>query len=510
MRSLEGARIPELLSTRLIHTVSGIRWLEDRHRDVSPGLMARAGAAAADRAQQLARANGCVLVACGPGNNGGDGFVVARLLRQSGLEVLVLFTGGEAALPDDAAAALGAWRAAGGDTVGELDFSSLGAVSLVVDGLFGIGLQRPLEGRHAAMVERLNAVDAPRLALDIPSGLDARTGRVLGCAFRATETVSFIGLKPGLLTADGPDYCGQVVVADLGIPPTATSGCGQVLDRAMFRGYLQPRRANSHKGSYGDAVIIGGARGMIGAALLAGRAAMHVGAGRVFVGLVDTSVPAIDPVHPELMVRSAASLAQAPAALAVGPGLGRSAEAIGALRQALQGKSPLVLDADALNLIAEDEQLAEILRTRESPAVLTPHPAEAARLLGLATEEVQADRVAAAVALADRYQCPALVKGAGSVVAQIDGRWTINTTGHPGMASAGMGDALSGIVTGLIAQGWAAQDALPAAVHLHGAAADLLADDGVGPVGLRASETIVAARKLLNAWILASGEHPQQ
>ncbi|MCB1906295.1 MAG: NAD(P)H-hydrate dehydratase [Rhodocyclaceae bacterium] len=472
--------------------------------------MERAGAAAAERALQIARAEGRVLVACGPGNNGGDGFVVARLLRQRGVDVRTVFTGDESTLPADAAAALAAWRAAGGDTVSDLDEASGGAVSLVVDGLFGIGLQRPLAGPHAALIDRLNAIDAPRLALDIPSGLDARTGRILGCALRATDTVTFIGLKPGLLTLDGPDCCGTVVVADLGIAPTDTPGCGLELDRSMFAAELHPRLANTHKGSYGDAVVIGGARGMTGAALLAGRAAIHIGAGRVFVGLIDVSVPAIDPVQPELMVRSATSLAQAPAAMAVGPGLGRSTEAIGALRQAMQGRSPLVLDADALNLIAEHGELAEALRTRGAPAVITPHPAEAARLLGLTTEAVQADRVAAALALAERYRCPALLKGAGSVVAHADGRWAINTTGHPGMASAGMGDALSGIVIGLVAQGWAAERALPAAVHLHGAAAEMLVDEGVGPIGLTAGESIVAARRVLNGWIQATAVQRRQ
>ena len=501
----EGVRNRPLRSARLIHTVSGIRWLEDRHRDVSPGLMERAGAAADDRALHLARANGRELVACGPGNNGGDGFVVSRLLLQRGVQVQTLFTGDESRLPADAAEALHALRAAGGETSVDFGADSAASLSLIVDGLFGIGLQRPLEGRHAELIERLNAIDAPKLALDIPSGLDAGTGRILGCAFRATETITFIGLKPGLLTLDGPDCCGDIGVADLGIAGTESPGCGQVLSPAMFAAELRPRLANTHKGSFGDAVIIGGARGMIGAALLAGRAAMHVGAGRVFVGLIDATVPAIDPVQPELMVRSAASLAQAPAALAVGPGLGRSTEAMTALRQAMQGRSPLVLDADALNLIAEDAALAELLRSREAPAVMTPHPAEAARLLGIGTDEVQADRVAAALALAERYRCPALVKGAGSVVALDDGQWTINTSGHAGMASAGMGDALSGIVTGLIAQGWAPARALPAAVHLHGAAADLLATEGDGPIGLTASETIIAARRVFNSWIATSG-----
>ncbi|MCB1955622.1 MAG: NAD(P)H-hydrate dehydratase [Rhodocyclaceae bacterium] len=483
---------------RQVHLCAGIRRAEAEHGHAEPPLMERAGAAAADHALPLRRGDGPVLIECGPGNNGGDGLVMARLLQAKGVPVHVRLHGDAARLPADAAAALAAWQAAGGQCRSRLPEDT---PSLVVDALFGIGLQRPLTGDMAALVTALNRLSAPRLALDIPSGLDADTGQVLGCAVLATHTLTFIGLKPGLLTADGPDHCGQVTVADLGIPEDDAADCGQVLSPALFADLLVPRRANSHKGTYGDAVIIGGARGMIGAAFLAGRAALHIGAGRVFVGLIDNTVPALDPVQPELMVRSAASLAQAPAALAVGPGLGRSAESIHAMRHALNGRSPLVLDADALNLLAEDESLAETLRTREAPAVLTPHPAEAARMLGRTTEAVQSDRISAARELAAGFGCPVLVKGTGSIVATPDGRWFINTTGHPGMATAGMGDCLSGIVAGLIAQGWPSEKALLAGTHLHGAAADHLASRGVGPVGTTAGETILAARSVFNDWI---------
>ncbi len=495
---------------RLIHTIEGIRQLESQYLDASPPLMERAGAAAAERAQRLCAPGGRVLVACGPGNNGGDGLVLARLLKARGFEPQVLFTGREESLPQDAAKAMAAWREAGGRCSEGLREEDCEDLSLVVDGLFGIGLQRALAGPYPDLIERLNQVRAPRLALDIPSGLDAATGRILGSAFRATETITFIGLKPGLLTDHGPDCCGEITVADLGIEAQQSAGCGRQLDRSLFAAQLRPRLANTHKGSYGDVVIIGGARGMIGAAFLAGRAALHIGAGRVFVGLIDSSVPALDPCQPELMVRSATSLAKAPAALAVGPGLGRSAEAIGALTHALQGASPLVLDADALNLIAEDEELAGMLVGRGASAVLTPHPAEAGRLLGCTTEAVQDDRLAAARELAARYRCPSLLKGAGSVIATPDGSWYVNSTGHPGMATAGMGDCLSGIVAGLIAQGWPGELALMAGVHLHGSAADLLAAEGIGPVGLAAGETTLAARRVLNGWIAAHGADRRQ
>lgn len=487
----------------IIHSTEGIRSIEREHATVGQPLMERAGAAAANLAQSLLQREGTIVVACGPGNNGGDGLVLARLLKTSGHRVCVLFAGDEDRLPPDAAQAMAAWRSAGGSCVAALPADIERTTSLVVDALFGIGLQRPLENPIAALVERLSRFDCPRLALDLPSGLDAQTGAILGCAFRATHTVSFIAHKAGLLTGDGPDLCGRISIADLDIPPRRLPDSGQLLGPANFSEHLRPRKRNSHKGSFGDVVVLGGARGMVGAAFLAGRAALHIGAGRVFVGLLDSSVPPIDPGQPELMVRSAASLAQAPAALAVGPGLGRGTGAIKALSQALGGKAPLVLDADALNLVAEDPDLAVQLGSRQAEAVLTPHPAEAARLLACTTEAVQADRVAAARELARRYRCAALLKGCGSVIATPRGDWYINTTGNPGMATAGMGDTLSGLIAGLIAQGWPAEQALLCAVHLHGAAADLLAGDDIGPIGMTAGETALAARRIFNRWIVA-------
>ena len=491
---------------RVIHTVEGIRGIEAPHlHSAHPSLMERAGAAAAALALDLLRGPGPVLVACGPGNNGGDGLVLARLLAERGLSVSVVLAGSPARLPPDAHAAYLAWRARGGECLEQLPEGLACGCSLVVDALFGIGLQRDLSAPWCQLIERLSSISTARLALDLPSGLDATTGAVRGTAFRATHTITFIGLKPGLLTADGPDHCGVLSVADLGLPNERSPGSGRQLSPSLFREHLRARRLNSHKGTYGDVVVLGGARGMVGAALLAGRAALHIGAGRVFVGLLDSSIPAIDPGQPELMVRSVAGLAQAPApaALAVGPGLGRGPEALGALRQALEGKSPLVLDADALHLLAEDGALSTLVSTRGAPAVLTPHPAEAAHLLGCSTAEVQADRLAATLALAQRFGCPALLKGCGSVVALPDRNWFINSSGHPGMATAGMGDSLSGLIAGLIAQGWPAGDALIAAVHLHGKAADLLASEGCGPIGLTAGEIAGAARRVFNQWISA-------
>ncbi|MDQ8021626.1 MAG: NAD(P)H-hydrate dehydratase [Moraxellaceae bacterium] len=476
---------------------TAIRAVEARHHDLLPPLMERAGRAAADVALRiLGEARGCVLVVAGPGNNGGDGFVVARLLKEAGRDVVVACHSDACVLPPDAASARAAWDAAGGRTVADFVGSQWG---LVVDALFGIGLKRPVDGRHAECIARINAMSCPVLALDVPSGLDADTGVVRGCAVRATHTASFIALKPGQLTLDGPDHCGELSLHDLGLDVPA--GAGALLDRSSFASQLRARPRNAHKGMFGDAGVIGGAPGMTGAALLAARASLKLGAGRIFLGLLDAEAPAFDPACPELMLRQPGDLHLLSSALAVGPGLGQSEQALQQLRRALGFTGPLLLDADALNLLAANPGMQQALGRREAATVLTPHPAEAARLLQCSTAEVQADRVASACDMARRFQACVVLKGCGSVLATPEGNWYINTSGHSGMASAGMGDVLSGLVLALLAQGWPAMPALAAGVHLHGCAAERLARAGVGPVGLSASELIDAARAEFNAWL---------
>jgi hydroxyethylthiazole kinase-like uncharacterized protein yjeF len=469
--------------------------------DAEPPLMERAGLAAAELARELAPGSGRrVVVIAGPGNNGGDALVLARHLKAWWFDVAVVFTGDAAKLSADAAAALKAWLAAGGE-IGA-DAGSVRDPGLIVDGLFGIGLQRELTGRYAELVGWINGAKAPVLALDVPSGIDSDSGRVLGCAVRASHTITFIGLKPGLLTLDGVDHAGALHVATLGLDAAALGPPhGSVIGEDILQRALAPRTLNSHKGSYGSVGIVGGASGMVGAALLAGRAALKLGAGRVYVGLEARSSPAIDPAQPELMLRPAADVLEGDlplTSLAVGPGLGQSEEARSLLHAALLSDLPLVVDADALNLIAAYEALRERLIARAAATILTPHPAEAARLLGLKTADVQHDRVAMALRLAQRYRCGIVLKGAGSVCAWPGGAWSINTSGNPGMASAGMGDVLTGILAALLAQGAAPDAALAAAVYLHGAAADAAVAAGKGPVGLAAGEIIDFARELIN------------
>lgn len=480
-----------------------LRRIEARHSQEP--LMQRAGAGAAEWAATLAsQRDQPILVLAGPGNNGGDALEAARLLRLGFFDVRVVFAADPAKLPKDAAAAYQRYTAAGGVTSDSIPENC--AWSLIIDGLFGIGLTRAAEGRYAEWIATANRHarrDAcPLLALDCPSGLNADSGQTLGNAIAASHTMTFIFAKPGLLTADGPDHCGEIRVASLDLTPDAEIPAdGHVVSLADFAAQLKPRQLNSHKGSFGSAGILGGSKSMVGAALLAGRAALKLGSGLVYIGLLDPEPPAVDLCQPELMLRRADIVLQSDLrALACGPGLGRSGEAIRLLEQALKCPVPVVLDADALNILATDGRLEGNLYNRVAPVILTPHPAEAARLLGCSVREVQTDRIRAACELARRYRCEVALKGCGTVIATVDGPWWINTTGNPGMASAGMGDVLTGLVTALLAQGWPAAPALLAAVHLHGAAADQLVANGCGPIGLTAGEVIEPARRLFNAW----------
>jgi len=459
--------------------------------------MERAGGAAARIALEML--TGRTLILAGPGNNGGDAFVVARCLKEAGHTPVVLFTGAPERLPEDARKAHAAWLAAGGQCVSEYPAGKFG---LIVDGLFGIGLTRAIEGIFAEWIERANADNCPILALDAPSGLNALTGQVTGPVIRARRTVTFIALKPGLLTGDGPDSCGEIDVCDLGLD--VGTGDGSTITPSLFRACLKLRLHNTHKGSYGSVAILGGAPGMAGAALLAGRAALRLGSGRVYLGMLENGTLSVDPVQPELMLRTPEDALKMATVLAIGPGLGQSLQAGELLAQALERDLPRVIDADGLNLLAQSPLLQRECAVSPAPTFITPHPAEAARLLGSTTEAVQANRLAAALELARRFNAHVALKGCGTVVAAPGGRWFINTTGNPGLASAGSGDVLTGMLAALLAQHWPPVEALLGAVHLHGAAADACVAAGhgpIGPIGLTAGELIDPARHLLNDWI---------
>jgi hydroxyethylthiazole kinase-like uncharacterized protein yjeF len=460
-----------------IYLTQDIRRIEREAGDTTPPLMERAGTAAAELAARLA-AGKDILVLAGPGNNGGDARIAADRLRERFFRVTV------ATRMDEIPAAQ--W-------------------GLVVDGLFGIGLARDVDGEYARLVQFANQQSCPVLALDIPSGLQSDTGRVLGHAVRATHTLTFIGLKPGLLTLDGPDHCGEISVADLGLPARGASAW--VASPELFAGTLKRRSLNYHKGLAGTLGILGGAPTMTGAALLAARAALKLGAGRVRVGLLEPI--AVDPAMPELMLAHADELLGADMdALVVGPGLGQSERAETLLGAALASELPCVLDADALNLVAENADLRHACARRTAETLVTPHPAEAGRLLAETTATVQADRVKAARVLAENLNAHVVLKGAGSILVARDGHWFVNRTGNPGMASAGMGDVLSGMLGALLAQRYTGETALVLATHLHGAAGDALARAGVGPIGMTASELADAARRLWNDWHAGRREAP--
>ena len=469
-------------------------------------LMQRAGRAAADLASFICpRRDAPILVLAGPGNNGGDAFEMARLLRDRQFETHVVFVGAEDRLPTDAATAYRRFAAAGGTT--HPDVPQDIRWSMIVDGLFGIGLARAIEEPYAGLIRTANALSArdacPLLALDCPSGLDADTGRTLGETIRATHTLTFIGNKPGLLTADGPDHCGEVSLATLDVGASAVKeDTGRTVAPDLFAQLLRPRLANSHKGSFGNAGILGGTRSMVGATLLAARAALRLGSGRVYVGLLDEYASALDIQQPELMMRSPGKLLTTElTALACGPGMGTSHEAGVILDGVVNLRLPLVLDADALNLVACEGDLHVSLATRKFPTLLTPHPAEAARLLDCSIAQIQADRPGAALELSATYNAHVALKGCGTIVATPDGDWFVNTSGNPGLATAGSGDVLTGLVVALLAQHWPPQAALLAAVHLHGCAADGLVAQGCGPIGLTAGELIDSARACFNRWI---------
>jgi hydroxyethylthiazole kinase-like uncharacterized protein yjeF len=522
-----------------LFTVAQLRDIEREAKvGLAPGtLMQRAGAVATDLALSILGTptpqGAPVLVLAGPGDNGGDALHVAARLAATGCMVEIIVVGGTPSA--DAQQALAHARA-GTASIHSSDegalLSRIASVAwrLAVDGLFGIGLARPISGRLRELVEAVNRLPCPVLALDVPSGLDADTGTVVGpdgVAVCATHTISFIGDKPGLHTAAGCDCAGTVSIATLEIEdsvfvsalartspnPGGDTPLAQLGAVSLFAHALQPRRNDSHKGSFGDVKILGGATGMAGAVILAARSAAYCGAGRVFAGFLDDPI-SHDSLHPELMCRLAANLDLRSGCLVVGPGLGQSRAAHDLLAAALAAPAALVLDADALNLIAQEAGLANKLRERAAhadryhEAIITPHPLEAARLLSVTVASVQSNRLQAAQQLAARFKAVTVLKGAGTVIASPDGRVVINPTGNPGLATGGTGDVLAGLCGALLAQSWEAWEAALGATWIHGAAADMLVAAGVGPIGLTASELPAALRKVLNQLIHEHAHSP--
>ena len=498
----------------MLYSVKQLRQIEktasSHRRDVT--LMCAAGKLAADYALQLieqhaASPNSRILIVAGPGNNGGDAFETAIPLSLTDHPIDLLHlppkaTEFDASTDRDIAFKKAKARPNINWLSADAQFNdATPSYALVIDGLFGIGfLKQVLSPSLQKQIEQINAMACPVLALDIPSGLNADTGDVASIAIEATHTLTFIGDKPGLHTCDGNDVAGVVEVATLGIEPSLLPDSTMTLNSPdLFPIMRQARRHNSNKGSNGTVELIGGATGMCGALILASRAALYAGAGRIIAGFIDNP-PAYDPVRPEIMCRPAIHLMKNPASIVViGPGSGNSIASFDLLSHALLGTNWLVIDADALNLMSQQPALMALCNGRDkATTLLTPHPLEAARLLGCSVEAIQSDRISAAKKLARRYSSVAILKGSGTVIADPSGNVVINPTGNAGLASGGTGDVLAGICGALAAQHHSLWQAALAATYFHGAAADSLVRQGVGPVGLCASELLVEIRKFLN------------
>ncbi len=484
-----------------IHSVENVRRIDQaaiNDAGISGyALMTRAAQAALDETlRKFPKAKRWQIV-CGPGNNGGDGYVLARLAGQKGIGVSVLAASSPESLSGDARSACLDFAAEGGTVVewaGALDPDA----DLMVDALLGSGLQRELEGVFADIVEAINAHAAPVVALDIPSGLHGDSGAIMGKAVSADLTVTFVALKPGLFLGAGRSCVGELAFAGLGIPADCLQEFAPVLRRieaSLLAKALPPRASDAHKGDFGHVLLIGGNPGMPGAIRLAGMAALRTGAGRVTVATHPLNVPPIAAACPELMfhaVEKAADLVEVlhrADVIGIGPGLGTGDWGRSLLDAALGANLPTVIDADALTLLAD-------LKSRQDNWILTPHPGEAARLLATDSGEVQRDRPRAATELQRRYGGTVVLKGAGSLVSGGAGTCWLCTAGNAGMASPGMGDVLTGIIAALLAQRVSQEMAAVCGVLIHAMAGDAAA--AKGQRGMLASDLLLELRTWVN------------
>jgi NAD(P)H-hydrate epimerase len=445
------------------------------------------------------------LVFCGGGNNGGDGYIVARLAREAGLEVVVCALKSMDSLSGDAATAASRWREAGGETRAwpVQDFERY---DLLVDALLGTGLDRAPAGHYGDAIELINQSAAGVVAVDIPSGLNADTGQVMGTAAEADLTVTFIGRKRGLYTADGPDFAGNISFSDLQTPESvrdSIADSGILIREDKIRENLQPRRRNSHKGTFGWVLGVGSNTGMSGALRLCGEAALRSGAGKVTLATHPAHADLLNLACPELMVRGVEraeqlqNLLQQVDVVVTGTGLGQDSWSEELFRVCMKTRARVVLDADGLNILAG---LFAEMADGDIPLgnwILTPHPAEAGRLLGIQASEVQQDRVTRAQELAQRYNAVVVLKGCGTVIAGQDGRYAICPLGNPGMASAGSGDVLAGVIAALLAQGLSLWEAAATGVVAHARAGDIAAGL-LGERGMLASDITQQLPTVLN------------
>ncbi|MCL5289772.1 MAG: NAD(P)H-hydrate dehydratase [Bacillota bacterium] len=436
----------------------------------------------------------------GKGNNGGDGLVVARHLHNRGAQVKVLLLADPEEFQGDARVNLTIWQRMGQPLYQVHQVNGINMVKvallntdMVVDALYGTGFYGSVNEKVSRVIELINASRVPVLAVDIPSGLEADTGRANGPCIRAHHTVTFGLPKIGLVVEPGAGYAGKLHVVDISLPKTLTESkdiARQLLTREMIAPWFKSRQSEAHKGTYGRVLVVAGSRGMTGAARMAAKAALRAGAGLVTLALPESSQPVAAAAIDEAMTRGlpetpAGTLALAALepilaacgsadVLVTGPGIGSHPETVELIRTLLPKLTiPVVLDADAINAVAG---AADLLAKLQVPAILTPHPGEMGRLLDLPVAEVQENRLDFARAAAKKWNLVAVLKGARTVIGAPDGSLYINPTGNPGMATAGSGDILAGLIAGLLAQGFSPEQAAAAGVYLHGSAGDLAAD----------------------------------
>jgi NAD(P)H-hydrate epimerase len=438
-----------------------------------------------------------VLIVCGNGNNAGDGYVLARMARAVHLEVTVLSTDNPAGLKGDALTAYLAFTAAGGRANQWTADASL-AADVIVDALFGTGLSRDLDEAWCKRIDAVNAAGVPILSIDVPSGIDAQTGQIRGAAIRADRTIVLGGLKIGLYQGEGQNCAGTIVFDDLSLSKEVAERAGHVaerIDTPLLRAALPARRRAANKGDYGHVLVIAGGPGMAGAARLAGEACLRSGAGRVTVATRAANVAAVTAGRPELMTCAVESsedlgeLLKKIDLIAIGPGLGQDAWAQSVFAAAMGAGKPLVVDADALDFVAKSGVYRD-------DWILTPHPGEAARLLGTTPALIQADRVVAARKLAERYGGIAVLKGAGTLVYRSGAVPQVCDYGNPGMATAGMGDVLTGVIAAMVAQTPDLWTAARAGVLVHAMAGDAAARRGER--GLLAGDVIAHLAACVN------------
>ncbi|RDH42503.1 NAD(P)H-hydrate dehydratase [Zooshikella ganghwensis] len=450
-----------------------------------------------------------IQVFCGGGNNGGDGYIVAGLAAQAGFTAEVVMVVPGQGLKGDAFLAY-EWCQQFDVVLTSYSPEIKIDGDILVDALLGTGLSGVVRDPYFAIIERINAANQPVLAIDIPSGLCADSGSVLGAAIKASLTVSFIGMKRGLLTGVASDYCGELVYASLNVPDVIFSSVPStvwLLTEKTIGPVLLPRSRCAHKGHFGHLLIIGGSPGMAGAVTMAAEAALSMGVGLVSVGTLASHAAAIQARTPEVMVHAIDDPAHLEGLLAdktaivIGPGLGRDSWGKAALKAVMKVDVPLLVDADGLNLMAQE---LESWRCNRKQLLLTPHPGEASRLLGESTQSVQHDRFAAVSRICKAFNASVVLKGAGSLVSDGEQVW-VCPAGNPGMASGGMGDVLSGMLGAFLAIGLPPCKAAKLGVWLHATAADVIAAE-FGEWGLRATELIPEARHLLNQLVTESEE----